>query len=200
MAKKIKGNYPKYKFIITADTLYCIAPMMNICKNYKWKYIFNLNDRLKTIFKDFLDYIEYFNDTTIKNYKYKGHIFHMIKFNVEKNNKTLSFHYVTNLEINDINIKKNVVLGRNRWKIENQEFYNQKKRMSDITHLNSRNNRYFFIQFAHAIRQFLEQGCFLIKSLKLKIKEVSEQLLNTLTSTPSDLNNIETNFQLRFDT
>lgn len=133
MAKRIKGNYPKYKFIITADALYCIAPMLNICKNYKWKYIFNLNDRLKTAFKDFLDYIEYFNDTTIKNYcldknyKYKDHIFHMIKFNVEKNNKTLSFHYVTNLEINDINIKKIVVLGRNRWKIENQEFYNQKK-------------------------------------------------------------------------
>lgn len=84
--------------------------MLNIYKNYKWKYIFNLNDRLRPVFKDFLDYIEYFNDTTIKNYyldknyKYKGHTFHMIKFNVEKNNKTLSFHYVTNLEINDINI------------------------------------------------------------------------------------------------
>ena len=66
--------------------------------------------------------------------------------------------------------------------------------MSDITHLNSRNNHYFFIQFALAIRQVLEQEVFLIKSLKLKIKEVSEHLLNTLTSTPSDLNNIETNF------
>lgn len=67
--------------------------------------------------------------------------------------------------------------------------------MSDITHLNSRNNHYFFIQFAHAIRQLLEQGFFLIKSLKLKIKEVSENLLNTLTSTPSELNNIETNYR-----
>lgn len=74
-----------------------------------------------------------------------------------------------------------------------------------ITHLNSRNdtamkNHYFFIQFAHAIRQLLEQESLLIKSLKLKIKEVSEHLLNTLTSTPADLNHIETNFQLRFDT
>ena len=47
MAKRIKSNYPKYKFIITADALYCTAPMMNIYKNYK----------------------------------YKGHKFHMIKFN-----------------------------------------------------------------------------------------------------------------------
>ena len=50
MAKRIKSNYPKYKFIITANALYCTAPMMNICKNYK----------------------------------YKGHKFHMIKFNEKK--------------------------------------------------------------------------------------------------------------------
>ena len=110
-----------------------------------------------------------------------------------------------NLEINDMNIKNIVILERNRWKIENQGFYNQKHRIFDITHLNSRNdtamkNHYFFIQFAHTIRQLLEQGSLLIKSLKLKIKEVSEHLLNALTSTPSDLNNIETKFQLRFDT
>ena len=110
-----------------------------------------------------------------------------------------------NLEINDMNIKNIVILGRNRWKIENQGFYNQKHRIFDITHLNSRNdtamkNHYFFIQFAHTIRQLLEQGSLLIKSLKLKIKEVSEHLLNALTSAPSDLNNIETKFQLRFDT
>lgn len=211
MAKRIKKNYPKYKFIITADALYCSSPMMNICKNNGWIYIFNLNDRLRVVFKDFLDYIEFFNDTNIKNYyldknyKYKGHKFDMIKFTEEKNNKKTNFHYVTNLEVNDTNIKDIVTLGRNRWKIENQGFYNQKHRTFDITHLYSRNdtamkNHYFFIQFAHTIRQLLEQGNSLIKSLKLKIKEVSEHLLNSLTSTTSDLNNLETNFQLRFDT
>ena len=45
----------------------------------------------------------------------------------------------------------------------------------------------------------LENGNKLTKSLKLKIKEVSANLLNSLTSTISDLNNLETNFQLRFD-
>ena len=61
-------------------------------------------------------------------------------------------------------------------------------------------NHYFFIHFAHTIRQLLEHGSLLTKSLKLKIKEVSEYLLHKHTSIPSDLNNIETNFQLRFDT
>ena len=102
------------------------------------------------------------------------------------------------------NIRKIVNLGRNRWKIENQGFYNQKHRIFDITHLNSRNdtalkNHYFFIQIAHTIRQLLERGNKVTKLLKLKIKEVSNLLLSNLTSTISDLNNLETNFQLRFD-
>ena len=104
----------------------------------------------------------------------------------------------------DNNIKEIVSLGRKRWKIENEGFYNQKHRTFNISHLNSRNDNamkvhYFFIQFAHTIRQLLEQGNLLTKSLKLKIKEVSRFLLYTLTSTISDLNNLETNFQLRFD-
>ena len=58
---------------------------------------------------------------------------------------------------------------------------------------------YFFIQFAHTIRQLLELGNILTKSLKLKIKEVSSLLLKMLTSITSDLNHLEKNFQLRFD-
>ena len=210
MAKRIKKNYPKQKFILTADALYCTSPMMDICKQNNWKYIFNLNDRLRTVFKDFNDYIECFNDCNTKNYfldnnyKYKKHKFNIIKFTETKKNKTTNFHYITNLIVTDENIRSIVCLGRNRWKIENQGFYNQNHRLFNITHLNSRNdtalkNHYFFIQIANTIRQLLENGNKLIKSLKLKIKEVSANLLNSLTSTISDLNNLETNSQLRFD-
>ena len=58
---------------------------------------------------------------------------------------------------------------------------------------------YFFIQIAHTIRQLLEQGDILTKSLLLKIKEISKYLLDSLISPNSDLNDISTNFQLRFD-
>lgn len=210
MATRIKRNYPRQKFIITADALYCTSPMIQICKQNNWKYIFNLNDRLRTVLKDFNDYIECFNDCSVQNYfldngyKYKNHKFNIIKFTEIKKKKTTNFHYITNLNVNNSNIKEIVCLGRNRWKIENQGFYNQKHRTFDITHLNSRNdialkNHYFFIQIAHTIRQLLELGNLLTKSLKLKIKEVSRILLYNLTSLPSDLNNLETNFQLRFD-
>jgi len=210
MAKRIKKNYPKQKFIITADALYATTPIIDICCKNKWKYIINLNDRLRTVFKDFNDYIEYFNDTTKndyfldKNYKYKKNTFNIIKYVEKKKNKEISFHYITNLDVNDYNIENTVKLGRNRWKIENNGFYTQKHRTFNIKHLNSRNdtatkNHYFFIQFAHTIRQLLEQGNILVKTLNLKIKEVSALLVNTLTSTPTNLNNLETKFQLRFD-
>ena len=136
-------------------------------------------------------------------YKYKGIYFDMIKY--VDNKKSIGFHYITNFDVNNNNIKNIVQLGRKRWKIENEGFYTQKHRTFDITHLNSRNDNamkchYLFIQIAHTIKKLLEQGNILIKSLKLKIKEVSNSLLITLTSTITSLNNIDINFQLRFDT
>ncbi|MEG2610554.1 MAG: transposase [Bacilli bacterium] len=215
MVNRIKKNYPKYKFIITGDGLYATSPIINICKKNKWNYIFNLKpDRLKDINEIFEGNIKLSNETLLNNYylstniEYKNHYLNAFKFiEIIVNNKikTITFRYISDLNINDKNIKDIVSLGRKRWKIENEGFYTQKHRTFDITHLNSRNDNamkahYFFIQFAHTIRQLLEQGNILIKSLKFKIKEVSKSLINTLTSTISDLNNLETNFQLRFDT
>lgn len=210
MIKRIKKNYPKYKFIITGDGLYATSPIIKLCKKYNWYYIFNLKpDRLKEINETFEDNINFKNETTLKDYylstdiEYKGNILSAFKF-IETKKKNTTFRYISNLCVKNSNIKEIVSMGRKRWKIENEGFYNQKHRTFNISHLSSRNdtamkNHYFFIQFAHTIRQLLEQGNLLTKSLKLKIKEVSNLLLKSLTSKPSDLNNLETKFQLRFD-
>lgn len=212
MIKRIKINYPKYKFIITGDALYATTPIINICKKYKWNYIFNFKpNRLKDINEQFETNIKLLNETSICNYflcsniEFKNNFINVIKYIENKKGKETIFRYITNLSINNNNIKTIVILGRNRWKIENEGFYMQKHRTFDISHLNSRNDNamkahYFFIQFAHTIRQLLEQGNLLVKSLNLKIKEVSDFLLKTLTLTNSDLNFIDLNFQLRFDT
>ena len=212
MIKRIKKNYPKYKFIITGDALYATNPIINICRKYKWKYIFNLKpDRLKEINDSFEGNIKLLNETNIPNYylskniKYKNNTLNVFKYIETKKNKTTIFRYISNIEIDNYNIKEIVELGRRRWKIENEGFYVQKHRTFDICHLNSRNDNsmkchYFFIQFAHTIRQLLEQGNILTKSLKLKIKEVSSNLFHMLTSKPTDLNEVNKNFQLRFVT
>ena len=211
MIKRIKSNYPKYKFIITGDGLYATTPIINICKKYHWLFIFNLKpDRLRDINNTFEENIKLLNETNKANYflssniEFNNNLINVFKYNEIKKSKTTIFRYISNIKMDNDNIEMVVQLGRKRWKIENEGFYTQKHRTFDITHLNSRNDNsmkchYYFIQFAHAIRQLLELGNLLTKSLKLKIKEVSANLLKSLTSTISDLNNLEINFQLRFD-
>ncbi len=168
-------------------------------------------DRLKEINSSFEGNIKLLNETTVSNYylskgiKYKNNIINAFKYIETKRERSTTFRYISNIDINDYNIKEVVELGRRRWKIENEGFYTQKHRTFNISHLNSRNDNsmkchYFFIQFAHTIRQLLEQGNILVKSLKLKIKEVSSTLFKMLTSKTTDLNEINKNFQLRFDT
>ena len=211
MIKRIKLNYPKYKFIITGDGLYATTPIINICKKYNWYFIFNLKpDRLKDVNETFEGNIKLLNETNKTNYFLSSNIefnhnhINVFKYIEIKKGKTTVFRYISNIKVDNNNIDMVIQLGRKRWKIENEGFYAQKHRTFDITHLNSRNDNsmkchYYFIQFAHTIRQLLELGNLLTKSLKLKIKEVSAILLKSLTSTISDLNNLEINFQLRFD-
>ena len=212
MMKRIKKIYPKYKFIITGDALYATTPIINLCKQNKWNFIFNFKpERLKEVNRSFEGNIKLLNETTLPYYylstniEFNNNLIHAVKYIEKKNKKETTFRYITDLFVQDDNIKDIIQLGRNRWKIENNGFHMQKHGTFDITHLNSRNDNalkchYFFIQFAHTIRQLLEQGNILTKSLNLKIKEVSDFILNSLTSISSDLNHLETNFQLRFDT
>lgn len=213
MALRIKKNYPKLKFIITGDALYATTPMINICKNNKWHYIFNLKkDRLKNIYEEFEDNINYENEVTKENYflssgiTFKENTLNALRYVEIKENKTTVFNYVSDLKIDSNNISEIVALGRRRWKIENEGFNIQKNGTFNISHLCSRFENalkihYLFIQIAHTIRQLLEYGSLLLKSMNLKTKkEISKFIYHTLISSKnSDLNHLELNFQLRFD-
>lgn len=213
MAPRIKKTYPKLKFIITGDALYGTTPMIDICKDNKWYYIFNLKkDRLKNVFEEFEDNINYENEVTMENYylsnniTFKENTFNALRYVETKNEETTTFNYITNLKVTNKNISVIVDLGRRRWKIENEGFNMQKNGTFNISHLCSRFENalkihYLFIQIAHTIRQLLEYGSLLLRSMKLSTKkEISTLIINTLISPQtSDLNNLETNFQLRFD-
>lgn len=214
MATRLKKNFPKLKFIITGDALYATTPMINICKDNKWKYIFNLKkDRLKTVYEIFTDNINYLNETNKENYylskniEFNDNIFDVFKYVETKNKKTTIFHYVSNLNVKNSNIKQIVNMGRKRWKIENEGFNIQKNGTFNISHLCSRFDNalkihYLFIQMAHTIRQLLEYGSLIIKSLKItKKEEISFKLIGSLiSSNQTNLESLDLNFQLRFDT
>lgn len=213
MAHRIKKTYPKLKFIVTGDALYANTPMINICKSNHWHYIFNLKkDRLKNIYEEFEDNINYENEVTKENYYlssgiiFKGNTFNVFRYIEIKEKKTTTFNYISDLSITNKNIEEIVRLGRKRWKIENEGFNIQKNGTFNISHLCSRFENalkihYLFIQIAHTIRQLLEYGSILLREMKLSTKkEISKLITNTLISLQnSDLNNLETNFQLRFD-
>ena len=213
MAKRIKKNFPKLSFIITGDALYASGPFIKLCLNNKWDYIFRLKSvKLQTVNRDFDGIIsidkgsKIDNYFLVSNYKFNKYIFNIVRY-IEDSppNSNLTpkiFTYITNLFINDNNIKKVVRMGRLRWKIENQGFNNQKNIYFDITHMcslnyNAMKAHYLFCQFAHTIRQLLDLGSSATASFHGKIKEISFHILNELISTPTSL--VEnTNFQLRF--
>ena len=215
MAPRIKKKYPKLKFIITGDALYASTPMINICKDNKWYYIFNLKkNRLKSIYEEFQDNINYENEVNIKNYSlssninFKGNIVNAFSYEEVIKGKNIIFNYITNLNVKNSNIIDIVKLGRKRWKIENEGFNEQKNGTYNISHLCSRFENaikihYLLIQIAHTIRQLFELGSLVYKEVE-KIttkKEVSKILITTLTSSTkiTNLESSDLNFQLRFD-
>ena len=210
MTPRIKKRYPKLKFILTGDALYATTPMINICKENNWSYIFNLKkNRLKKIYEELQDNINYENETSISNYslssniEFNGILVNAFSYEETIGNKTTTFNYITNLRVKDSNIVDIVKIGRKRWKIENEEFNEQKNGTYNISHLcirfeNALKIHYLLIQIAHTIRQLFEFGSLIYKNIKKK--EVSKNIINLLTSTIiTNLESLDLNFQLRFD-
>lgn len=115
------------------------------------------------------------------------------------------YMWIVSFEITDKNSKEIIYFGRQRWRIENEGFNIQKNGTFDIEHKYSHNYNaikahYFFIQFAHTIRQLLENGLSYIIDLKMNRKEVSAVLtlaLTQLTTNLTEYNKIQLRFELK---
>ena len=206
MAIRLKKNFPKLKFIITGDALYASGPFIKLCLDNNWDYIFRLKyDKLQTVNRDFDGIISLESGSTfnnyflVKNYQYNEYFFNIIRYIEDPK----VFTYITNLIVDDSNIKTVINLGRRRWKIENQGFNIQKNILFNIKHMcsldyNAMKAHYLFVQFAHTIRQLFDFGSSLVTTFQGKLKEISFAILSELISLPVNL--IHTNnFQLRFD-
>ncbi len=210
MAKKIKKQYPRLKILISGDALYANKTVLDICKGYGWKYIIRFKEgAIPTLYKEFEQIVKIGNESDKANYEfatkidYNDYKINIIRYTETKDGKETEFTYITDLPISNRNIENSIFIGRKRWKIENEGFNIQKNGTFDIGHLYSKNAtaikvHYLMIQIAHIIRQLLEKGSIAIKSLKLKIKEVSQNIKKTLTSTHLELVSNQRS-QLRFD-
>ena len=205
LLERIKKEHPRLRICVLGDALYGVEPVMKICKEYGWKYIFNLKEGTqKNIVKDY-DYLE--ND--MKNVmrillgveKGKGSFYnHMEKitgkeeiFNVftyeyskvkKQKEQKVKFMWVTNIELKAKNLKELIAVGRKRWKIENEGFNNQKNGIYQIEHLNSRNsnamkNHYLLTQIADILMQLYLNCDEIVKKVNESIKNTSSRLLES---------------------
>ncbi len=212
MAKRIKEQYPKLPIIISGDALYACEPVITTCVDNKWEYILRLKDgRLKLLVEE----IEGLEKAEIeeKNIRYWNEVKYgevqrekkanVLKFYENKKDKVTEFMWITSILMTEKNKETLVYFGRQRWKIENEGFNMQKNGTFDIEHIYSKNYNamkahYFFIQFAHTIRQLLEKGLKYVRELKMSIKEVSAMIMTALTQKITNLTT-QNKIQLRFD-
>lgn len=214
LAEKIKEQYPKLKILISGDALYANKTILEKCKEYGWKYIVRFKEgAIPTLYREFETIVKTENECTEKKYEfvtgieYKEYKINVIRYKEMKKEKETEFVYITDLPITNKNIEMSIVIGRKRWKIENEGFNNQKNGTFDIGHLYSKNAtaikvHYLMIQIAHMIRQMLEKGQIElkedIKEGRIKIKEISSKIKIALISTYINLVS-EKRSQLRFD-
>lgn len=210
MAERIKKEYPKLPIIISGDALYACEPVMELCRKNKWEYILRFKkDRLRALGEEIEGLekaekeskIKYWNK--LKYYEVKrDKEANVIKYYETKEEEKVEFMWLTSFTITEKNKEELVYYGRQRWKIENEGFNMQKNGTFDIEHIYSRNYNamkahYFFIQFAHTIRQLIEKGLKYVAELKMSIKEVSAAITQTLTQTTINLT-VHRKIQLRF--
>jgi hypothetical protein len=211
MTERIKKQYPKLPIIISGDALYACEPVIKRCKEKGWQYILRLKEERQKLLGEEIkclekaekeEEIKYWNELKygeIHNQREAN----VIKYYDKKEDKTIEFLWITSFKITEKNKEELVYFGRQRWKIENQGFNMQKNGTFDIEHIYSMNYNamkahYFFIQFAHTIRQLLEKGLKYISKLKMSIKEVSAKLTQALTQTITNLTEHKKT-QLRFE-
>lgn len=215
MAKRINDEYPKLPIVISGDALYAVEPVMKICIENGWQYILRMKEERSKLLGEEIKGLEkaekeekekkeirYWNDIKYGEVEYEKEA-NVFKYYEKKKDKITEFMWITSFKITEKNKEELVYYGRQRWKIENEGFNVQKNGTFNIEHIYSKNYNamkahYFFIQFAHTIRQLLEKGLKYLRELKMSIKEVSAAITQTLTHKIANLTQ-HNKMQLRFE-
>jgi hypothetical protein len=204
---KLKKKYPRLKICILGDSLYPCEPVFEICEKNDWKYILRFKDgRIKSVAEEF-QALKKLSEENDKNIVWVNGIdYNDRKLNfIEEEENDKKFVFVTNILINKSNAADIINFGRNRWKIENQGFNNQKNIKYKIGHVNcidynAMKNHYLITQIADILRQIFENGFTEINILKKSIKEISSNLLDSFSKdflTDENISHTEKRIQIR---
>ena len=205
LLKRLSRDYPRLPLCIQGDNLYEVEPVMKMCREKKWKYLFTHKATRQKLLEESYEWIrqgngsvsvgrigkekgsgEYINH--VEETAGKGEIANLFSYTYETEEdgtkKTVTFRWLSNIELTERNLEEMVNAGRGRWKIENEGFNNQKNGIYDIEHLNSRNsnamkNHYLLTQVADIIMQIYLAWNPLRREIKQSIKNTSSRLLES---------------------
>lgn len=204
LLKRVKDNYPRLKIFLSADALYACEPIISICEKNKWHYIIRSKEgRIAALYEEFEEmkkgnYIEYQCNKTVKNSEivnlqeyyyvndmdYEGYALSMMEMKETKQNKVTSFMFITDIVIDEKNVKELCRIGRKRWKIENKGFNDEKNHGYGMTHAYSYHENavkchYMLLLMAHMFMQLLEHYL-KTKGLPEKIKTIGKEIKEAL--------------------
>lgn len=206
LLKIIKKKFPKLRLCILGDSLYAAEPIIEICRGYQWNYLFYCKEgRQKNLVQDYAyvlgnggygekknllgkekgnaKYVNHVEEITGKTFTANIFEYEYVR-KIKEKDVTVRFQWITDIELDNRNIEEMVRHARNRWKIENEGFNNQKNGLYRIEHLNSRNpnamkNHYLLTQIADILMQLYLAGNKILKELKQAKKNTSSRLLET---------------------
>ena len=217
LLKRLKRESPRLPVCIQADNLYETEPMMRLCRENGFEYLFTHKEgHQKELDKSYRTYISErdYEEVEIRGIEKGRAVFvnhvekaagktetaNIFEYICKKKTKTgekkeVKFCWVTSIELTKKNIEEMIKTARGRWKIENEGFNNQKNGIYDIEHLNSRNNNamknhYLLTQIADIIMQIYLAWNPVRKEIKQSIKNTSSKLLESfrgLTITDEDV-------------
>ena len=202
--KRIKNEYKRLPLCIQGDALYAVEPIMEICRENNWEYIFTLKDTRMKVVAEYYEWVSKGGGKTevvgiceggtgsyinhVEEIADKTEIMNVFEYKYilkkKKQKVDVKFQWITSIELNKRNIEEMIAAGRGRWKIENEGFNNQKNGIYQIEHINSKNstamkNHYLITQISDIIMQLYLAWNPLIDSIKQSIKNTSSRLLES---------------------
>lgn len=219
LLKRIKETYPRLKICISGDGLYFNEWILKFCKESDWRYIIRYKTGCASSVEEYYQVTKTYGDTRkykeIRNkeeieyeydngIEYHGYKVNMCKMEIQKEKKVITFSFVTDIKITDKNIVKVGYYGRQRWKIENKGFNDQKNHGYGMKHAfsydeNAIKGHYLLMLVSQLLMQLLEhyekvKGRF--ESIRKLGEEIKEALRNAVLSTQDQLEIISL-FQIR---
>lgn len=199
---RLKKEYPRLPICVQGDALYATEPIMRLCREKHWEYIFTQKGTRQKQLEEGYEWIRkgegekrieglcaekgsgYFANhveevagkretMNVYDYRYRN-----------EKEEEVEYQWVSSLELTEKNLEEMILAGRLRWKIENEGFNNQKHGLYRIEHLNSRNsnamkNHYLLTQIADMVMQLYLSWNPLIKEIGQSIKNTSSRLLES---------------------